>query len=686
MKIKVLSLIILMICLSVCITGCKWWKNNDSDVSDDLTINQSQTNQNSNSGENGNDDLTIPTILSIEKGYIDYKAESEVFETTLLDYKNTYLILAEEDMINYPELAKVISKDAEKIKSDSDSEKAEMEQTALNLCLNDKELFETFKIYRDLQVRRADSTVLSVVSDEYYNYPEMKNVRILNGINYDTKSGKIIKISDVVKDMNKFQGLVALGLINSSLNTDLDLESAVAEYFSNTSEENISWTLDYNGITIYFSNSDLEESSSEVQSVTVSFEENKDLFVRKYMNVPESYIVELGFKNTFYTNLDENNLLEELTLNSFYSDEKNMYETFGVYTNIDAVHYSKDIDAYNYRPFFVKDNDRNLLYVFSETKEKGFRDMKLSVINVDNRNFVHIADMNVGMRYMLSNLFTIPTNPNKILLDNFESLEQDMRPYYVGQDGMPEIYEIISVIEKETVEVSSVEEFINAIRPNVKIIIKPGYYNLSEYLEEAWKNEGEIWNEEHKYLNIEERFDGVDLTIKNVENITISGGSVNPKDTHIVITPRYGTILSFDGCQNLTLANFMAGHTDTGTCKGNVINLYSCRNVQFNNLDLYGCGDYGIGAFEQTEGISGTRIMVRDCSSGPLEFTSCKGNIEFYDCTFKDSDGFANVEASTIIKFYDCEFGNKETTVFRFSGNFMTENCIWDDNAMYPEF
>lgn len=91
--------------------------------------------------------------------------------------------------------------------------------------------------------------------------------------------------------------------------------------------------------------------------------------------------------------------------------------------------------------------------------------------------------------------------------------------------------------------VSSVEELVEAIRPQAKIRIEPGYYNLTDYLSE-FQNVGDwgAWNDEHEYVQILDTFDGLELVIKNVTELTIEGGSDDPAKTEIVIEPRYAAV------------------------------------------------------------------------------------------------------------------------------------------------
>ena len=61
---------------------------------------------------------------------------------------------------------------------------------------------------------------------------------------------------------------------------------------------------------------------------------------------------------------------------------------------------------------------------------------------------------------------------------------------------------------EEIVEVDNVEDFLEAIQPGATIKIKPGYYNLSDYIEKVWSEQGEEWNQKHPYIELYECWDG----------------------------------------------------------------------------------------------------------------------------------------------------------------------------------
>ena len=240
--------------------------------------------------------------------------------------------------------------------------------------------------------------------------------------------------------------------------------------------------------------------------------------------------------------------------------------------------------------------------------------------------------------------------------------------------------------EGDTVTASSIEELLEAIGPNVGIMIEPGYYNLSEYIEDVWEQEGESWNERHPYVQLRDCYDGVEVVIRRVEGLSIFGD--NESLTEIVVDPRYAQVLNFEECHDLTLSGLTMGHTETGDCAGNVLDFYNCRDIHLSAMDLYGCGVYGIGCYDGTGELYVYSSTIRDCSYGALQIYDGNGCFEFRNCMLTGSDGYDHYEKSpwSDLAFYECVFGDNETSYYMFLEDVYTEDCIWSENYIYPEY
>lgn len=155
------------------------------------------------------------------------------------------------------------------------------------------------------------------------------------------------------------------------------------------------------------------------------------------------------------------------------------------------------------------------------------------------------------------------------------------------------------------VNVKNPDELIAAIAPNTEIILEAGTYILSEA-----SNYGQTVNE---YITWSERFDGYQLTLTGIDNLTIRGSGLHV--TVVETDPRYANVMGMENCSNITLEDFTAGHTrDRGECGGGVIDLRTCRDITLNRMGLYGCGVIGLQA-DGCFGVTLTDSDVYECSS-----------------------------------------------------------------------
>jgi len=242
--------------------------------------------------------------------------------------------------------------------------------------------------------------------------------------------------------------------------------------------------------------------------------------------------------------------------------------------------------------------------------------------------------------------------------------------------------------ERKLTSINSTEEFIEAIAPDSYIFVNPGYYNLSDYIEKIWIQEGETWNQDHQYVQIRECFDGVELIIQNVHNLSICGDVESLPDTEIVVEPRYAEVLCFENCSQIDMSFLTMGHTDMGDCEGNVLSFYNCHDINLSAMDIYGCGVYGIGAYEGTGNMYVYSSILRDCCNGPFEIMDGNGRFEFWNCYFTGSLGgglYVATEESNLA-FYECIFGERESNIWYFRDDVHEENCIWSEITEYPDY
>lgn len=206
--------------------------------------------------------------------------------------------------------------------------------------------------------------------------------------------------------------------------------------------------------------------------------------------------------------------------------------------------------------------------------------------------------------------------------------------------------------ERNTVEVYTVDEFLDAIAPNTEIVLATGEYNLTKATNYS-RGGG-------RYYHWEGCFDGSELVITDVENLSIVGG--DPMAVTISTEPRYANVLRFDNVDGLEISNLVVGHTrEQGYCTGGVLYFEDSKNIQIDASRLYGCGTLGVSLYScRNVHVNGSDIY--DCSYGCIEVSNSENvlfeNSKFFDCNIV-LEGFA-VRTSQNVAIINSEIYNNQ--------------------------
>ena len=212
----------------------------------------------------------------------------------------------------------------------------------------------------------------------------------------------------------------------------------------------------------------------------------------------------------------------------------------------------------------------------------------------------------------------------------------------------------------DAVSVHNVDELLAAIAPDTVIQLEPGTYNLSSAT-------GYGLPSENPYYGWTEKYDGFELMLQNVKNLTIRGsGKVN---TTLECDPRSASVINLKNCENVTLEDFTAGHTiELGQCSSGVVYLQDCTSINMNRLGIYGCGMIGLQAADSKD-ISLADSDVYDCSNCAAEIIACE------DVT---------ISGTRIYRIGSEEYGGYTYFDIGSSQNVTVENCeISDSSLMY---
>ena len=635
---------IFSLCLIICLAaGCSPSEPTDSNPLQD----------------GGNAEPEKVRTLSVEKEHILRQGWDDDGEYLDVFMEYSYVTLDEPDGA-FPELAEALNQLSVSMKNAMEDEFDNLCSIAEEVSAANPEDFETYVSTLDVQVRRADSVAVSLLSDSFSDYGRIEDFRALHGTTLDSRTGQELKLTDVITNMEQLPELVQSELKRNMLYDEMFTETAAADYFANIPEDGISWTLDYNGVSFYFGPGDLADEEYGRLNVTVQFKDCPDVFAEKYLEVPEAYTVGLPLHTSFFTDVNGDWSVEELMVAAnpvkpegflSWGGEAGCSD-FGIYLNNEEGYFFEEWFAYGFRPYYVKVEDgTSWLYLYCRNSPGENDDQTLQIFRLDGGNVIR------------------------------ESILTG-----VEEGKIDDIFQRSAA--RKTVTVTTAEELLEAIGPDTEILIGGGQMNLSTALQNLWDQGGSAWNAEHKYVQLQECYDGVELVIQDAENLRIAGASENPADTELVIEPRYGAVLTFKNCRNVEMASLTMGHTQMGECTGNVVNFSRCENALLQQLDLYGCGVYGLSA-KDSGNFHVRESILRDCSMGPVDIEGGRGFYRFYDCSLTGSEAYAYYDGieDTQLYFNRCTFGPKETEYFWFREDLEAVNCSWsEDIEIYPEF
>ncbi|MBQ4282406.1 MAG: hypothetical protein IJB96_00575 [Lachnospira sp.] len=417
--------LILALCMLLTVAGCN--VNSDSKYENSSAANMETVSGNAPSEKEIH-------ILDINRSTLYESEWSEQYGVTLVESEYSAVLLSDKDAKNYPELAAVLSGIAANQKSNMKEEYDTLIALAKEKIAYGTDGFETLVSVNDSQVRRADNIVLSVLTDSYLDNGIIRGYRGFWGSNYDTETGKELLFTDVVTDVDKFANAVENKLFSTMGKNAFYSETVIKDYFKNYVADGLHWTIDYNGVTVYFSEREITDAS--IGAVTITFADYPELFKEKYAVVPNAYIVELPMKTAFYADFDNDKSYEALTVSDQYDGENNYHATVDICMGENT--YTESFWAYGCEPYYVKTADgRQYVYLFAELETQ----MYLYVYNIVGEMISKVGEVNVTPYYN-DGLSTVLTDPDNMHFEIYNKgtgggVSEQNAFFSVGSDGLP---------------------------------------------------------------------------------------------------------------------------------------------------------------------------------------------------------------------------------------------------------
>lgn len=211
--------------------------------------------------------------------------------------------IAPEDESAFPELKKALASFSEEMKTSQQN--------------------RTYNEFKTIKIKRSDSVAVSILTIDQIvlNESNFDTVDEYSSTNIDTKTGQSLALTDVIADLNSFTELVQSQLI-AQWKTSGGGNEPDYDLLSTTLRSGPSWTLDPDGITIYFNQYEFSDFAGQVvKPVKIQFRGNEGIFSQKYTEAPVSYAYEVPMDCAFFSDVNQDGAIDRISISYSASDD-----------------------------------------------------------------------------------------------------------------------------------------------------------------------------------------------------------------------------------------------------------------------------------------------------------------------------------------------------------------------------
>lgn len=279
--------------------------------------------------------------------------------------------------------------------------------------INLKDYFGAFYSNSDLLIRRADSTVFSLLNDSSDYLGGAHGMYGWIGVNFDVETGKRLTISDVCTNADKL-----IELIIKRLRADYDerhfFEELDEKIIKLVAEDTINFVIEPRGVTFIFNPYAIAPYASGMMTTTILFREQPSLFKTKYRQAPAAFAQTLAFYPSTVIDLNGRRVLLDINNNQDRLTVKlNGQEVAAAIRNAHMPTYVHTADGHDY------------LYVDGVAEADGFSAVEggcLTVFKLDGALEVYdrlpYTLLHTPERTDADNEWWFMTDPNSIQFDS----------------------------------------------------------------------------------------------------------------------------------------------------------------------------------------------------------------------------------------------------------------------------
>lgn len=387
-------------------------------------------------------------LMEVAVSEVTKQKYTDGYEKLLATVTYPVVGLSDKTRAEYPKLAKAIDDFNDSEKMNAMNSYADNIDIAMDVYNEDSDaLHSAYVSTTTVGVKRADASVLTLLCSNYWYTGGVHGYYGYAGKTFDARTGKELALSDVVNDIDALPDLIREQLDLYWPDEEYINKDAVDEIVDDP--ESVPWSLDYNGLTLYYNPYHLTAYVSGAQFVTIPFEDNPDLFKEEYVSHPYEY----GFRiygTVVSEDVDGDGVRDKMAVYAY--DNEYEYKD-NLMIEINGQISEHEIYAYDVKPTFIRTKSGCYLYVEC-TSENDYRTVYCYSLGTRVRE---VGKFDGGVRTYISDegnicMKEVITDPNCFRMSkrtDVLSTVNGWATYSVGASGMPETDDVKFVFNED---------------------------------------------------------------------------------------------------------------------------------------------------------------------------------------------------------------------------------------------